>query len=69
MFVTGKNNIVSDDIEHYKYQSGHIYYQPTNGNHNPKMVNGILMESCRPLTENGKKKLMLLPESNDLLLL
>jgi hypothetical protein len=69
MFVTGKNNIISKDIEYYKYQSGHIYYQPTKDKHNPEMVNGILMEPCRSLTEIGKKKLMLLPESNNLLLL
>ncbi len=69
MFVTGKNNIISEDTEYYKYQSGHIYYQPTKDKHNPEMVNGTLMEPCRSLAKTDKKRRMLLPESNDLLLL
>ncbi|MHB8118571.1 MAG: hypothetical protein ACYDHX_07600 [Methanothrix sp.] len=69
MFVTGKNNIISGDTEYYKYQSGHIYYQPTKDKHNQKMVNGILMGPCGSLTEIDKQRRMLLPESNDLLLL
>ena len=69
MFVTGKNNIISEDTEYYKYQAGHIYYQPTKDKHNPEMVNGTLMEPCRSLTGIDKKMQMLLPESNDLLLL
>jgi hypothetical protein len=68
MFVTGKNNIISEDTEYYKYQSGHIYYQPTKDKYNPEMINGILMEPCKYLT-GLKKRRMLLPESNDLLLL
>jgi hypothetical protein len=69
MFVTGKNNIISGDIEYYKYQSGHIYYQPTKDKHNSKMVNGILMEPCKSLAEIDKKNRMILPENSDLLLL
>ena len=69
MFVTGKNNIISEDTEYYKYQSGHIYYQPTNDKYNPEIVNGILMEPCMSLTEIDKKRRMLFPESNDLILL
>jgi len=70
MFVTGKNNIISEDTEYYKYQSGHIYYNSSNGKHYSEMVKGVLMEPFRSLTEIDKKKRMLLfPESNDLLLL
>ena len=71
MLVTGKNNIISKDTEYFKYQSGHIYYQPTEDKYNPEMVNGILIEPCRSLTAINKKSIrrILLPESNDLLLL
>lgn len=72
MFVTGINDIVSKDIESYKYQSGRIFYMPSNENETPKIINGILMEPLiSPTPTNGKSiiRRQLLPESDALLLL
>jgi len=72
MFVTGKNNIISSDTEYLNYQSGHIFYQPTEEEHNIEMVGRILMEPCDFLVvmdKNGLIKRMLLSENDDLLLL
>ncbi len=72
MFVTGKNNIISEDTEYFKYQSGHLYYQPTEDKYNPEVVNGILMEPCNSsmaIDEKSIVRQMLLPESNNLLLI
>lgn len=72
MFVTGINDIISKDIESYKYQSGHIFYRPSNEKEKLKIINGIFMEPLifsMPIDEKGILRRQLLPESDALLLL
>ena len=72
MFVTGINDIMSKDVEYYKYQSGHIFYQPSNEKEKPMIINGILIEpliSSTPIDENSIIRRQLLPENDALLLL
>jgi hypothetical protein len=71
-FVTGQKNIISKDTEYFIYQSGHIFYQPTEDKHDIEMVKGILMEPCDPSVEIDERSIIrrkLIPESDDLLLL
>ncbi|MFA7356945.1 MAG: hypothetical protein WCY97_07675 [Methanothrix sp.] len=71
MFVTDTSDIISNDIEYYKYSSGHIFYRPIKGNGKRRMINGILWEPDVPpkLDERDTINQMLLPESDELLLL
>jgi hypothetical protein len=71
-FINGQENIISKDTEYFIYQSGHIFYQPTEDKHDIEMEKGILKEPCDPSMKIDERSIMrreLILIHDDLLLL
>lgn len=72
MIITDKGNLICNDTEYYKRQSGHLYLSQSNDQVYIKIVGDIIVESTNAeaiLRQSGLNINNLLPATNDLFLL